>query len=284
MGRRALVTGGTSKDVAAMGVLAINLKEVMPNIADELIIFHDGIKKSDQDIIQGIFPTRFIKFEFPLSFLDMRKNDSLRYFSPMVFCKYECFRLLCEYDMVMWTDYDVVFLRDISELWDEEKGLTIVRENSPVKDMFSNKVGGYDLSEFDLQKPGYSTPLFVVSRKIGNYQKYYDWCIKATRRYIGCIYLPEQCIISLMIQKFNIPYSTIDTQKYVCSVREEYSDEGVSILHCVGRPKFWEGRENIHWQRYYDMWLSMGGSCYRQPLKEKLIEKKEWLKSHLLKS
>lgn len=279
MGRKAIVTGGTAKDIAAMGAMVLNIKDIMPSIADELIIYHDGVGKKEQKLIQSIFPTRFIKFQFPVAFKDMRKNDSLRYFSTMVFCKYECLNLLNEFEQVMWTDYDVVFLKDISELWQSERGLSIVEEKAPVKTMFSDKVNDYDLREFDLQTRGFSTPLFVVSRNIGDYRQYYEWCIDATKKYAGCIYLPEQCIISLMIQKFRISYSTINPMKYVCSVREEYNEEGVSILHCVGRPKFWEGRENLHWQKYYDKWLLMGGRKYRKPFKEKLID----IKSRVLR-
>lgn len=280
MRRTAIVTGGTCKDVSAIGTLAINIKEVMPHIADELIVFHDGISKKNQELIQSIFPTRFIKFNFSIKWKDKRANSSLRYFSPMVFCKYECLKLLNEYDKVMWTDYDVVILKDISELFSTDEGLSVVEENSPVRNMFFDTVSNYDMSEFDLQQNGINTPIFVVTRKIGNYQKYYDWCIEATRKYAKCIYLPEQCILSLMIQRFQIHYSTIDSKKYVCSVREEYKEEGVSILHCVGRPKFWEGRENLHWQKYYKMWILAGGSKYRKPFKERMIEVKELMKNY----
>lgn len=277
MGRTAIVTGGMRKDVSAMGTLAINIKDVMPDIADELIIFHDGINKSNQRLIQNIFPTKFIKFSFPLSFKDRRTNSSLRYFSSMVFCKYECLKLLSEYDKVMWTDYDVVFLKDISELWNDKEGLTIVEDSNPLRGMFLDRVKNYKLDNFDLNQKGVCTPLFVVSRNIGNYMEYYEWCVEATRNYAGCIYLPEQCIWSLAIQKFGIKYSTIDPKKYVCSVREQYNEcDDISIIHCVGRPKFWEGRENAYWQRYYDEWIAMGGNKYRKPLKEKLIELKNY--------
>lgn len=282
MGKIAIVTGGTSKDVAAMGTLALNIRKIMPHIADELVIFHDGIKKKDRELIQSIFPTRFIKFNFPIAFRDMRSNRSLRYFSPMIFCKYECLNLLDEYEKVMWTDYDVVILKDISELLKENLGLTIVEVKAPVRHMFLDAVSRYDMKEFDLDKYGVGTQIFIVTRAIGDYKKYYEWCVNATKKYAGCIDLPEQCILSMAVQKFKISYATIDVKKYACPVADmDINIDDVSILHCYGRPKFWEGRKNVYWERYYDEWLSRGGSRYRQPFKEKLIKIKENIKNHL---
>lgn len=282
MGKKAIVTGGTGKDVAAMGTLALNIQKIMPHIADELVIFHDGIKKKDRELIQSIFPTRFIEFSFPIAFRDMRSNRSLRYFSTMIFCKYECLKLLDEYEKVMWTDYDVVILKDIYELWEKDSGLTITEVKAPVRHMFLDSVDRYDMKEFDLDKYGVGTQIFIATKAIGDYKKYHEWCVSATKKYAGCINLPEQCILSMAIQKFEIPYTTINVKKYACPVDEENVDiDSVSILHCYGRPKFWEGRKNIYWEPYYNEWLSMGGSRYRQPFKERLIKIKENIKARL---
>lgn len=268
MGKTVIVTGGTHKDVSAMGVLALNIKEITPDLADELIIFHDGINKKEQQIIQNIFPTKFYRYKFPLDFWAKRRNSSLRYFSHMVFCKYECFRLLKEYDRVIWTDYDIVILKDLKELLTGNAGLQIVADNAPLKRMVYEK-NQAELQEFDLEQNGVSTPLFVLTRKIGDYQKCYEWCNQATTEYAPYLYLPEQCIISMMIQKFQIPYSNLQEKKYALHPRD-YDGEA-SIIHAYGRPKFWEGLFNEQWEKYYSQWLALGGSYYKEPLKEKII-------------
>lgn len=277
MKRTAIVTGGTCKDVSAMGTLAINIRDVVPNLADELIIFHDGIKRKDQQIIQNIFPTRFYKYNFPIDFFSMRKNCSLRYFSTMIFCKYECFRLLEEYDRVIWTDYDVVILKDLRELIENKSGFQIVEDRAPLKRMFLPRMTEADFSEYDLEKEGVCTPIFVVTKEIGNYLQFYNWCIDSTLKYAVYIDLPEQCIISMMIQKFSIPYVGLSGKQYALHPRD-YDGEA-SIIHAYGRPKFWEGLYNEQWESYYKRWLDMGGNRYRQPLKEKLIQ----VKSRLMK-
>lgn len=273
MGRTVVVTGGTRKDVSAMGTLAINIKEVIPNLADEMIIFHDGISKEEQQIIQSIFPTSFYKYRFPISFMDLRKNRSLRYFSQMIFCKYECFRLLEKYDRVIWTDYDVVILKDLSELLENEYGLQIVEDGASLMRMFLPNMGQADLREFDLKQKGVCTPIFVVTRKIGDFMELYQWCIEATLKYAAYIDLPEQCIISMMIQKYGISYFDLKSRQYALYPKEY--DGGASIIHAYGRPKFWEGLYNEQWTGYYERWIAMGGSKYKQPLKEKIIQLKE---------
>lgn len=270
MGKTAIVTGGTHKDVSAMGVLALNLKNVAPDLADELIIFHDGIGKKEQQIIKNIYPACFCRYNFPIPFHVKRKNRSLRYFSPMVFCKYECFRLLEQYDRVIWTDYDVLILKDLEELLDEKYGLQIVGEGGPLKKMFLPNICEIDMREYDLEEITVSTPLFVMTREIGDYIKFYNWCNMATLKYAQYIDLPEQCIISMLIQKFNIQYSKLSKRKYALHPNEY--DGQASILHAYGRPKFWEGLYDVQWNSYYREWCRLGGSYYKEPLKEKIIK------------
>lgn len=273
MGKTAIVTGGTCKDVSAMGVLALNLKNITPDIADELIIFHDGISKRNQNIITKIFPTRFIKFKFKINFKDNRTNRSLRYFSPMIFCKYECFNLLKEYERVMWTDYDIIIRKNLMELLESQSGLQIIEDKGPLRKMFLDDAQCISDDGYDINQTAITTPLMVFTRQIGDYGKYYEWCKAATVEYAAYIDLPEQCIISMLIQKFHIQYEKLSNSKYALHPRAD--DGNSSILHAYGRPKFWEGLQNKQWQEYYQEWLCLGGSPYRKPLKEKIIEIKE---------
>lgn len=275
MGKTAIVTGGTCKDVSAMGTLAINIREVIQDLADELVIFHDGIKMKEQQIIQDIFPTRFYEYKFPLDFFSMRRNRSLRYFSPMIFCKYECFRLLEKYDRVIWSDYDVVILKDLHELRENMSSFQIVEDNEPLKRMFLPNKDKADLSDYDLEQKGVCTPIFVITKELENYMELYQWCIKSTLKYAAYIDLPEQCIISMMVQNFKIPYFNLLNQRYALHPRDY--DGKASIVHAYGRPKFWEGLYNEQWERYYACWIERGGSEYRRPLKERIIQLKHEL-------
>jgi hypothetical protein len=115
MKKSALVTGGTAKDVPAMASLLLNINAINKNLTDDIIIFHDGITLKDQKIMNKICPVKFYQYQYPYGVQDF--GDVItNYFSTMVFCKYECFKLLNEYSTVIWTDYDVVILSSIDEL------------------------------------------------------------------------------------------------------------------------------------------------------------------------
>ncbi len=273
MNKTAVVTGGTHKDAAAIGVLALNIKDRAAKLGEELIVFHDGLSRRDRAIISSVFPTKFYRYHFKISWLDRRKNRSIRYFSPMVFCKYECLQLLREYDCVIWTDYDVVILKDLHELKESPAALQLVEADGSLRDMFLEEGKMLQIEGIDLDQKGVTTPLFVLNRTIGDYMEYYRWCNEATLKYSSYIDLPEQCIFSMMLQKYNIKYECLCSEKYVASPRKDY--QNASVIHAAGRPKFWEGLRNEEWERYYALWLELGGSEYKVPLKEKIIKWKE---------
>lgn len=267
MSRVAIVSGGTTSDVAAMAVLAMCIKDTNPNLADELILFHCGIKKRDQRLIQSIFPTRFIRYKYHLRMIDRIKNHSLGYFSGMLFCKFECFKLLNEYDSVIWTDYDVLIKKDISELLENPQvGLRIASGTDSLRSMFYDTISEESVKDYNLDIEGVSTPLFVLNKSIGDFNTYYKWCYEMIPRYAKYIYLPEQCIISMLLQKFRIEYEKLPTTQYVRHPNED--DSSASILHAYSQPKFWNGLSNEKWNYYYLQWLTMGGTKYRKPLRD----------------
>lgn len=254
--KTAIVTGGTRKDIDAMAVLALNLQAVSPKLADELIIFHDGISLKNQKRIQGIMPTRFIRYKCPINKIKLMSNRTIRYFSPMVFCKFECFKLLNEFDTVIWTDYDVLIKENIDELRDKKGGLVvIVNAEVPLKDMFYPTITKADTSQIDLEGESICMPLFILRRSIGDYNFYYNWCYEMTRKYLRHLYLPEQCILTMMTQIYNIPFEQIPKPIYCMHPREEVPE--TKILHAYGQPKFWDGLYNEQWDMYYREWKKM---------------------------
>lgn len=257
--KTALVTGGTGKDIAAMAVLALNIKETNSSWIDELVIFHDGIGNKDQDLIKSIFPSRFERYKCPISRLQQFQNKSVRYFSPMVFCKYECFRLLDDYDMVIWSDYDILIKGDISEITGGTENICIVvNENEILRNMFFKSIEKRDMSEYDMNGECICTPLFVLKRGLSRYKEYYQWCYTMTKRYIRDLYLPEQCITTMLIQKYKLPLDRIDRNIYAVHPREDSPE--AKILHSYGPSKFWNGLDHEGWNNYYQQWRSMGGS------------------------
>jgi lipopolysaccharide biosynthesis glycosyltransferase len=254
--KTAIVTGGTKNDVDAMAVLALNLQDVSPNLADKLIIYHDGISKKKQDLIQNIMPTKFVRYKCQINWFKMMSNRTIRYFSPMVFCKFECLRLLEEYDSVIWTDYDIVIRDNIEELKYKDAPINvIVNKDTKLKEMFYPTIKEAKTIEFDLEGDSVTTPLFIVKKELHNYMEYYNWCYDMTRKYIKHLYLPEQCIWTMLVQKFNLQYDELDMEMYCYHPND--ATEKTKILHAYGQPKFWNGLDNEQWNRYYEEWKKM---------------------------
>lgn len=113
----AIVTGGTKNHFPAMATLVLNIKDKCPNLADDIIIFHDGVPAKQQKILNKVCPVKFIQYETPF---DESIKFSVNYFTNMVFCKYECWNLLKEYKTVIWLDYDMLVLDNLLELLDDQ--------------------------------------------------------------------------------------------------------------------------------------------------------------------
>lgn len=254
--KTAIVTGGTKKDVDAMAVLALNLQDVSPKIADEMIIFHDGISIDKQKLIQQIMPTRFVRYKCPINRVRLMCNRTIRYFSPMIFCKYECFRLLEEFDTVIWTDYDVVIKKNIDEIKDFSCDMAfMVNEDKPLKDMFYATIKRADMRRFDLEGECITTPLFVLHKSLKSPMQLYQWCCEKTKQYLKYLYLPEQCIITMMTQYFQLSYMKMSIPVYCMHPREVLPE--TKILHAYGPIKFWNGLYNEIWEQYLEAWKQM---------------------------
>lgn len=266
MKKTAIVTGGTSNQYPAMAVLALNIADKCPNIADELVIFYDDIPLEQQKLINSIFPTRFIKYESPFSHVENFSEVIQNYFSPFLFCKYECFRLLDEYQTVIWSDYDVLITQDISELKEKNTNDLKFCENALLGAKFKNTVFWYekcleDIHNFNLLKKAICCPIFVLFDTLHNYMDIYQECIYLTERYAPALDLPEEAVISVIFQQKKIQYEILDYKRYVTLPKEIDANKGItSIIHAAGQPKFWNGLYNEQWESYYKKWLEMGGA------------------------
>ena len=255
MKKKALVTGGSADQVAAIATFVINIKDTNPNLADEIVIFHDGIKKSDQKRIQKIFPTRFIYYDSPFKKTDKFGKVITEYFSLMVFCKYECLKLLSEYSAVMWSDYDVIVKDKIDELFIQgSNSIKLFSQDSTLKQLYN------PVKEYDMTAIAMFAGIFVLFDSLKNYEEMYSFCIEKTKQYADNLYCPEQAIFSFMLQQFNLTFDFIDKDIYVVHPTNTELVQQAKILHAYYHPKFWNGLHNDMWEKYYSQWLKLGGS------------------------
>jgi lipopolysaccharide biosynthesis glycosyltransferase len=267
MKKTALVTGGTAKDIPAIAALILNITETNNNLVDDIIIFHNGISKKDQILIKKIIPVQFRVYKYHGN--TNRFNDVVnKYFSTMIFCKYECFKLLNEYKTVIWTDYDVVLNNDISELlMPSPSGFRMMPDiNNTVKSMFFFLFNS-EIKNYNLNISGICMSLFVLFDNMIKYNEYYEYCRRQTDKYAPYLYLPEQCVINLLLQDYNIDVNPIDFNIYCANPRLTEITDATKIIHAYSQPKFWNGLYNSTWEKNYKKWLNMGGSDFIPPKK-----------------
>jgi lipopolysaccharide biosynthesis glycosyltransferase len=269
MKKRALVTGGTAKDVVAMGVFIINFKQTNPTLVDEIVIFHDGISKKDQAVMNSIFPCRFIMYRFPEYNPDDFSHYINDYFSPMVFCKYECFRLLSEYSIVIWSDYDVVLLGSLAKLLippTNGSSFKLLATEKAAMGSFMDTINEVDMSRYDSNGIGICGSLFVLFDTLHDYMKYYDWLLQKAKEWGKYLYAGEQAVMNMLLQEFNIGFSVLEGAVYTPNPLHDSITNDTKILHAYGQPKFWSGLKNGIWEENYKKWVSQGGSKLKDRL------------------
>jgi len=267
---RVLVTGGTKDDVAPIAVFIMNIKQTNSHLFDEIVVYHDGISAKNQKLINQIYKTRFIEYDYK----QKSSNDEvLSYFSPMVFCKYECIALLKEYDEVVWSDYDVVVLDKLDDFcMIENDEFNVLTCGDQLRTMFFKDIKNKEILEYNLECEGVGTPLFALSNKLRKIDEIYNWCYQKTVEWDEDIYLPEQCIFSIAVQKYGINLKRFEFSEYACYPTKVVGGE--KIIHAAGQPKFWNGLKNDTWNAMYAKWLEMGGSRYsnfRKKMKRKYL-------------
>ena len=261
-----VAVGGSSNHTAPIAVLLMNLVENQTWF-DNIIVFHDGISKRNQALMQKIAPVEFIRYHFPGKKSNF--NEIVKYsFREMVFAKYECFRLLERFERVVWSDYDVVYLQDVPEIAnDNPRGYKtlLYRPNTPtclVRDQFRREAWRELEKLFDLDKLSIATGFFALSRELAKWETYYDDCISFTEKYGNILVLPEQGVFDMVMHKHRFTPEVIPWTYAAHPVTDAHLLPEAKVLHTYSREKFWSGVDNADWNNRYRKWLDMGGTPY----------------------
>ena len=243
----------------ALASVLMDLKEYNRDLANDIIVFHDGIKPRDMQLLDSILPVKFTDYNFPIKDLSKFRKETLSAFSTMVFAKFECFRLLNYYQHVMYLDYDQVIRADLSDLLAPcESGIRLIPSTTSVLEGLFFPVDSYDMSRKSI-----CSSIIVLHDNLKGYEELYHWCYRKTYEYAGYLHFPEQAIIDFMLQSFNIIPCPISSETYCCHPRDINAFEDAKVIHAYGQPKFWNGISIASWNSNYLKWIRMGGLRYR---------------------
>lgn len=257
---------GITKDYAfALANVLIGMKKHHKKpIWDDIIVYHDGISENDKKILNSILKCDFILFD--TSYVKKYNLDkrSIEAYSLLVFSKFLCFDLLKQYKKVIWHDVDILIQKNFSGLLDyaNESGLalTLTDSNFFIESNFYKTVPGYSM--YSLL---YNSGVVVLSDKLSGYERYTEWCFEKTNELSGVLRYPDQGILNLLIQDFNIHVEKIDILKYCCHPdRAAYRD--ATIVHAYGSNKFWNSKKLSEqfpeWTKNHKEWVGLDGSSF----------------------
>ncbi len=259
--KKAIVFGLSSDMVFAVASVIQDIKSSNSGLSYDIVIYHDGISSSDYKALQKLYPVKLKRYSLPMNTLGFNQN-TLDRFSLMVFSKYECFKLLNIYDAVLWLDYDIVIKKNIEELFSfDESHFKIIRagNNSKVEVQLH-----YPIEEYDMEAQAVCASTFALSADLTDFNSIYEFCIDSLGKYANALNYGEQAIIDFAIQEFNINIEWLDENKYSCHPKNYKYSNSASILHAYGYPKFWNGINNVQFDRNYNQWLELGGTPYQR--------------------
>ncbi len=237
-----LVFGASSDKLFAVGTFLISLRKKMPDFTDDIIVFYDEISEEDRRKLLSFKNLQLRRYECPFSNVDGLTYYVRELYTLMVYSKYECFRLLSEYECVIWMDYDMFVLDELYEL------LTPVREG--VRAIVTERITDSLAEEFmpDGRINGIHSSVFALYDTLKCPEEIYDYCIRRTVELNQVLRCPEQAVMSFAMHDFDIAVSPLDFRIYSNPMTSDnIYDRYIKIYHTFGNLKFWNGIDYEPW-------------------------------------
>jgi lipopolysaccharide biosynthesis glycosyltransferase len=258
---------------ALIGHLLLQIKETNSNLFDIALIYYEKISEKDKKIMEKIMPCKFIKYDYKFS-TEVLELPAFKKFSCLMFSRYEMFDLLNEYETITWIDTDVLICGDLSPIVNNAKAFGFVANFENEIDKSYKYVDyvrtsfrdGYQSQNYDLTKYNMSSGIISVGDHIKSNKSLTKWCYDKTIEYSKDLVLPDQGILNLLVQEFNIDVCPAGENGAYCVY--PYNGRNVDnakIIHSWGSRKFWNNwylfLKFPRWNNLYQKWLNMGGSC-----------------------
>ncbi len=250
----AVVLGATANLSFALFSTVCDLKKYL-NKNFDLIIYHKDIPEKEQRFINNVIPAKFI--EYDIDSLDVR-NKSLNRYSRLAFSRYECFNLLDEYKKVLWLDIDIIIQKKLDSLVNMELELGMWRNDIHKNSFnFTQNPPGYEM-----ESNYFNTGVLLITDKLKHYRKLKNWCYQKTEEWGPTLVCPDQGIINMMVQEFDIEATKLD-EIYNCHPEKEIINNAV-IIHPYAEEKFWNYYYDFEqWNGNYKKWLKLEGTPYK---------------------
>jgi len=259
------------------GNIVLGINKYMPNnIKYNIVVYHNSFSKYDIAAFQNIPNVVLNNFSFPQEFIDemyKKLDKNGRWNNPgglMTFSHYEIFSLLENYKKVVWLDTDMSIQSNISEII-KFSGFTITDDYVwPVRINFNKTIEGYDMD-----RKGFCAAFIVVDDSLP-FKDIYNWCYNKSIEYAEYLINPDQGIINLALQEFNIIPNILSSNIWQCTPFRPLAHIA-KIVHFGDIWKPWMHSAIIknfpEWYRTHLEWLKLGGTDFPKHAEMDLLNK-----------
>ena len=255
----AIVLGATKNYFFAIGSLVLNIKKILPDFADDILIYYDEIADRDQAILVDELGCTLLPYDCSFG-THLESTATMHRFTLLSFSIYEIFKHLDEYRHVLWLDGDICIQGDISDII--RYGPVGMRYGGS---QFSAALGRSVYPPWD-ERPTNNTGVVLVTDALTDYHSLREQCYYYTKKFSDTLVLPDQAIFNYVLWKNKIAITNLtDTYNYTVH-HSMNSFSKAKIFHLACECKFWNHPvlRNLFpvWEECYQQWLAMGGSAY----------------------
>ncbi|MDR2526889.1 MAG: hypothetical protein LBC92_03385 [Rickettsiales bacterium] len=256
----AYVLSSSQKDIFLAGNIVSALNKYMPGANFDAIIYYDYLDDSDKAVLSEMKNVFLRKFE-----CQFENKISAMFLDILSFCRYEIFKLLNDYENVIWLDKKIAIQGSIEGLTSYGNFGAAFERNSigSVVNIKENFKQDFTDESYDMDAQCYSDRIMTISDKLGNFNDIYKWLYEATASYADFLLNPAQGIINLALQKFNIRPNVFDMDEYACLYDWEKANVARIVLF---NDRFWKDSRTLRafpeWHRTHLEWLRLGGKDF----------------------
>ena len=218
-----------------------------------------GICQKHQDILKTIPNLRIFEYQFPG---DLQQTPAIKNFTNVSFSRYELFTLLDLYENVLYLDSDVLVQKELISVFKQlTNGIGLIVDST-----FPTAGGNFfkAIDGFDMQATGYNSGFIVLNRNgkwLPRVQEIRQFLYKTTLENAPALFLPDQGIINLAVQKFNMQPTALP-EAYNCPAsRSRKKLKQAYIIHSTGPRKFWCYYYFHDFYKWYKDWINRGGKA-----------------------
>jgi lipopolysaccharide biosynthesis glycosyltransferase len=260
----AVVLGLTKNFTFALASVLMDIRRTWAGpTLPRVFVYHDGISLNESRILSNLYSNlTLVRYRPSLSWRTL-KSRATRYFTPMVFSKFECFRIATRFESVLWLDYDQRIVKDLSPLFRSPTNM-FLPGGLHVAGQFTRP-----LEDYDMNREGVAGGAFLIKKSKIDGLAAWHRSYRLLDQYADRLLMGEQGIIDLVIQDLALEFDPLDPEVYGCHPNSRTRD--AVILHCWGQPKFWNGLMDSEWQHNYEQWMLLGGNPYLEDVNRKRI-------------